>query len=235
MYRVAIVEDEAVYTRQLEAFLRQYEQERGTAFQISTFSDGFAIVRDYRPVWDIIFLDIRMQPMDGMEAARRIRERDGEVLLIFITSLAQYAVQSYEVDAQDFILKPVSYPQLRVRLDKALRLLERAAQRFLVLPYGERKERVPVRDILFIEVRDHNLEVVTRDRVYSLRTPLQEMEKNLDGCHFSRCNHGYLVNLRNVTGFLKDSVLVGGHTLPVSRPKRKQFLQELSDYLGVAF
>ena len=235
MYRVAIVEDEAVYAQQLETLLRQYEKERGVAFQISAFADGFAIVRDYRPVWDIIFLDIRMQPMDGMEAARRIRERDGEVLLIFITSLAQYAVQSYEVDAQDFILKPVSYPQLRVRLDKALRLLEHSAQRFLVLPYGELKERVPVRDILFIEVRDHNLEVVTRDRVYSLRAPLQEMEKNLAGCHFSRCNHCYLVNLRNVTGFLKDSVLVGGHTLPVSRPKRKQFLRELSDYLGVTF
>ena len=70
MYRVAIVEDEAVYAQQLETLLRQYEKERGVAFQISAFADGFAIVRDYRPVWDIIFLDIRMQPMDGMEAAR---------------------------------------------------------------------------------------------------------------------------------------------------------------------
>lgn len=233
MIRIAIVEDEAVCAQQLEQYLRQYEKEHNLNFSIATFEDGLFIAGDYRPEWDIIFLDIRMTHMDGMETARRIREQDNSVILIFITSMAQYAIRGYEVDAQDFILKPVSYSQLCVRLDKAVRLLERDTQKYLVLPFEERKEKVAVEDILYIEVRNHNLEIVTPKRTYSLRATLQEMEEQLTGSHFSRCNHCYLVNLRNVTGFLKDSVLVGGRELPVSRPKRKQFLQELSDYLGV--
>lgn len=233
MIRIAIVEDEAVCTQQLEQYLRQYEKERNLNFSITTFEDGVYLAGDYRPEWDIIFLDIRMTRMDGMEAARRIREQDGSVILIFITSMAQYAIRGYEVDAQDFILKPVSYSQLCVRLDKAVRLLQRDTHEYLVLPFEDRREKVAVEDILYIEVRNHNLEIVTPKRTYSLRASLQEMEEQLANSHFSRCNHCYLVNLRNVTGYLKDSVLVGGRELPVSRSKRKQFLQELSDYLGV--
>lgn len=233
MIRVAIVEDEVVYARQLEQYLRRYEKERDLNFHITIFESGLSIVRDYRPEWDIIFLDIRMAQMDGMETAKRIRAQDSSVILIFITSMAQYAIRGYEVDAQDFILKPVNFSQLCVRLDKAVRLLERNTHEYLVLPFEDRKEKVAVEDILYIEVRNHNLEIVTPKRTYSLRATLQEMEGQLANSHFSRCNHCYLVNLRNVTGYLKDSVLVGGRELPVSRPKRKQFLQELSDYLGV--
>ena len=233
MIRVAIVEDEVVYARQLEQYLQRYEKERDLNFHITTFESGLSIVRDYRPEWDIIFLDIRMAQIDGMETAKRIRVQDSSVILIFITSMAQYAIRGYEVDAQDFILKPVNFSQLCVRLDKAVRLLNRDTRRYLILPFEDRKEKVAVEDILYIEVHNHNLEIVTPKRIYSLRASLQEMEAQLSDCHFSRCNHCYLVNLQNVSGFLKDSVLVGDQELPVSRPKRKQFLQELSDYLGV--
>lgn len=232
MVRVAIVEDEVAYAQQLEQYLEQYASEHDLTIRISHFEDGLFFIEDYRPEWDIIFLDIRMAHMDGMETARRIRDQDGSVILIFITSMAQYAIRGYEVDAQDFILKPVNYSQLSLRLDKAVRLLHRDTQKYLILPFEDRKERVPVSDILYIEVQNHNVRVVTPKRAYLLRGTLQEMEEQLADCHFSRCNHCYLVNLQNVTSLLKDSVMVGEHELAVSRPKKKQFMQDLSDYLG---
>lgn len=233
MIRVAIVEDEAAYAYQLEGYLTQYANEHELAFAVTRFDDGLSIVEDYRPEWDIIFLDIRMTHMDGMEAARRIRQQDDLVALIFITSMAQYAIQGYEVGALGFILKPLNYPQLSLRLDKVIRLLRRDDQHWLVLPVREGKVRVSVRDILYIEVQNHNVQVVTTQRSYTFRATLAEMMEQLAECHFSRCNHCYLVNLQNVTELLKDSVMVGGHELAVSRPKKKQFMRELSDYLGV--
>lgn len=232
MVRIAIVEDEAVYAQQLEQYLEQYASEHDLTVRITRFEDGLSIAENYHPEWDIIFLDIRMKHLDGMEAARRIRQQDGCVILIFITSMAQYAIHGYEVDAQDFILKPVSYSQLSLRLDKAMRLLRRDAQKYLILPFDGRKEKVAVSDILYVEVQNHNIRVVTQKRGYLLRGTLQEMEEQLADCHFSRCNNCYLVNLQNVTSLMKDSVMVGEHELAVSRPKKKQFMQDLSDYLG---
>lgn len=113
-----------------------------------------------------------------------------------------------------------------------MRYLQRDRQRYLVLPFEGRKERVAVSDVLYIEVQNHNVRVVTSKRACLLQGTLQEMEERLADCHFSRCNHCYLVNLQNVTSLLKDSVMVGEHELTVSRPKKKQFMQDLSDYLG---
>lgn len=127
-------------------------------FAVTRFDDGLSIVEDYRPEWDIIFLDICMTHMDGMEAAKRVRKRDELVALIFITSMAQYAIHGYEVDALDFILKPVNYPQLSLRLDKVIRLLGRDDQHWLILPAGEGWKRVSVQDILYIEVQNHNVQ-----------------------------------------------------------------------------
>lgn len=91
MTRIAIVEDEAAVREQLAGYVQRYTRQYGTQFEVTMFTDGVEILEDYRPVYDIIFLDVEMQHLDGMETARRIRELDSDVLLIFITNMAQYA------------------------------------------------------------------------------------------------------------------------------------------------
>lgn len=235
MIRIAVVEDDKDCQEQLRRYIQRWGSESGQFFDVTIFPDGMDIVENYNPIWDIIFMDIRMKHMNGMNAAGKIREYDTAVIIIFITTMGQYAIKGYEVDALDFILKPVSYAQFSMKMRKAVTLIRKTEEKYLLLPVDDRKERVSTRDILFLEVQNHNLQVVTRTRVYVMRHSMQAAEKKLADCHFIRCNNSYLVNLANVTGVNKDTVTVEKYELPISRPRRKQFIKALSDYLGAGY
>jgi DNA-binding LytR/AlgR family response regulator len=104
MYHIAIVEDEIDFSAQLQNYLKEYQNENGVEFKISVFQDGADILKDYHSEYDAIFLDIEMPEVNGMEAAEKIREMDEDVVLMFITNMAQYALFGYSVGAADFFL-----------------------------------------------------------------------------------------------------------------------------------
>lgn len=235
MIRIAIVEDESAVAKQLSEYVKRCCEENGQDVDVVIFTDGIEITEDYRAVWDIILMDIEMPHMDGMRAAQYIRKRDSAVVLIFITNMARFAIKGYEVDAMDFVLKPVKYAQLAVKLKKAMNIACQYKRHYLLVKTEGMDKRVPVADILYIEVMNHRLHIHTRQDEFVIRGSLQEMEEQLLGLHFMRSSHSYMVNLRNVTGLRKDSVLVAGRELPLSRSKRKIFLQALSDYMGGGF
>ena len=229
MRRVAIVEDDAEYADQLVEFLDRYGLESKEEMHSTIFRNGLNIVEDYQPVWDIILLDIEMPMLDGMTAAERIRVLDPDVILIFITNMAQYAIKGYEVDAMDFVLKPVNYYAFRMKLRKALRVLgERSTASVLVrTENGTRK--LPVSSLRYVEVRDHRLIYHSTQGDFEMFGSLKELESTL-GRDFARCNHCYLVHLRFVDGVQEDNVLVGGDALKISRTRKKAIMQQLSDY-----
>ena len=125
MTRIAIVEDEAAVREQLAGYVQRYIRQYGTPFEVTEFADGMEILEDYRPQFDIIFLDIEMPELGGMDAAERIRTVDPDVVLVFVTNMAQYAIRGYEVDALDFVLKPVNYYQFSTKLARALQRVQR--------------------------------------------------------------------------------------------------------------
>ena len=115
MAKIAVVEDNDTMRAQLCGFIAQYAQESGHQLDVTAFSDGAQLVEPYRPGFDIIFLDIEMPKLGGMPTAERIRRQDPDVVLVFVTNMAQYAIRGYEVDALDFVLKPVSYYQFSTK------------------------------------------------------------------------------------------------------------------------
>ena len=109
MITIAIVEDEEAYAKQLTEYIEQYQQESGKRFRVIRFTDGDEIVEKYTGEYDIILMDIQMQFMDGMTAAEEIRKFDTKVVIMFITNMTNYAIRGYEVDAMDYVLKPVTW------------------------------------------------------------------------------------------------------------------------------
>ena len=109
MIRIAIVEDDTGYRSQLRKYIDQYQSDFSETVSVSEFSDGLEIVEKYKSEYDIILMDIQMKHMDGMQAAMRIRDMDKNVIIIFITNSAQFAVQGYKVEALDYVLKPIQY------------------------------------------------------------------------------------------------------------------------------
>ena len=120
MLTIAIVEDDLEYQKQLQKYIEEYGKEHELQYKITVFQNGLNFLEDYKGGCDLIFMDIAMPHMDGMETAAKLRKRGDETCLIFITSMAQYALKGYEVNAFDFLVKPLVYELFCIKFEKAL-------------------------------------------------------------------------------------------------------------------
>lgn len=233
MTRIAIVEDEAAVREQLAGYVQRYTRQYGTPFEVTEFADGMEILEDYRPQFDIIFLDVEMKHLDGMETARRIRERDGGVLIVFITNMAQYAIRGYAVGALDYVLKPVPYFAFSQQLQKALGQLKKRERHYLAVAVDGGMRRLDAAEIYYLESEGHKVHFYTEKEDFVVPGTLKNYEEKLVGRAFARCNSGYLVNLAQVSGVQQDMVQVGPYTLQISRPRRKPLWRGWRIILGV--
>ena len=234
MIKIAIVEDEELYVAQLRKFLQQFEAEHGEQFDISVFSDGDQIVNHYSSDYDIILMDVEMRFMDGMSAAEEIRKMDTEVVIIFITNMPQYAVRGYEVDALDYVLKPVSYFAFSQRLIRALERMHNRTSKILTITVKGNSIRMPISDVHYIESQGHSIFFHTASDCYETSGTLKEIEQTLEGMHFFRGNKGYLINLAHVDRVNDGCAVVEGQELLLSRGRRKEFMEALAKFWGEA-
>ena len=154
------------------------------------------------------------------------------MILVFVTNMAQYAVEGYEVSAMDFMVKPVRYDNLKLKLERAEKKLEGKGEDRLLVRGKNGPVVICVPDIRYVEVTDHMLTFYTNEGAIKVTGSLKEIEKRLEGRDFSRANSCYLVNLKYVTGASDGMVTVGGDRLSISRARRKSFMSDLADYLG---
>lgn len=232
MIRIALVDDEASSVNQLKEYLMQYQRERKVELQIETFSDGDEIVENYKAEYDMILLDIEMRFMDGMTAAQQIREKDPEVVIIFITNMAQYAIKGYTVNATDYVLKPVSYFPFSQRLNKVIGKINRKVKRFIAVSIKGGTVKLYISDICYIESQGHRLIFHTQTEEYVTFATMKEVEEKLKDMDFLRCNKGCLLNLAFVHSVQDGCVIINGERMAISRARKKEFTEALTNYLG---
>lgn len=232
MLHIAIVEDNAETRAALAEAVRRYAAQRSLELTVHPFPDGDALLESYPHPCDILLLDIELPGRSGMEIARAVRGFDRNVVLLFITNMAQYAIQGYEVDALDYVLKPVSDYTLGVKLDRAVTRLHQNTEGRILIPLPTGAKVFATSAIHYVETLNGQLHYHTAEGVFSVRGTLQSVEKELAPWHFARCNQCYLVNLGHVTGIRGDDVLVEDVPLAISRRCKPAFLAAVADYVG---
>ena len=234
MLKVIILEDEQPQLDQLTSFLKRYQTEHPEfAFTLETYSRGIALLDSYQRDADLIFLDIRVPDMLGMEVAQHIRKVDDNVMIIFVTSLTQYAVDGYSVRAFDYILKPIHYASFSAKLERAVRMLSHRAPQFMLdLRTKESAWRIPADSVIYVEISAQDLLLHTSGEIIKVWGTLSKYEKLLQAAHFARPSTSFLVNLKYVRRVKKDEVLLSDRSIPLSRSKRTDFLAALAQYKG---
>lgn len=233
MIKIKIVEDDVVASDTLKEYLKKYASENNLSFKIDVFNNAVSFLSNYDHEADLVFMDIEMEYMNGMDAAKKLRTFDENIIIIFVTNMAQFAIKGYEVDALDFIVKPVKYFDFSFRLEKAIRKIKNNQKSYISInTTGQGFIKIDVSKIKYIEVLGHDITYYLDDAIYQSYGTLKKIEKDLPSNKFARCNSCYLINLKYVESIKEYTVNVGGKELKISQPKKKEFMKALNNYIN---
>lgn len=229
--KVAIVDDELEMRQIMTDYVKRFGEEAGIDLETVTFESGEQFLKDYKMIYDIIIFDIDMPGINGIDTARKLRETDSNVTIIFVTNIAQYAINGYEVDAVDYILKPVSYYDFSMKFHRTVAKAAQKKEHIIKVETAEgaRKLRLPA--LVYVEVLSHYLYFHTTKRDYRSRGNISDVEKELEKYNFVRIHRSYIVNLRYVNKVLSKEVTVGDKVLPVSRNYKEKLKEEYLKYI----
>lgn len=234
MIKVAIVEDEMKEREKLRSYFEKLEKEIGTLYLLSFFLDGDKFLFDFHyGMYDLVLMDIELSGKDnGITVSEKLRKIDTDVILVFMTNLAQYAIEGYKVNAVDYIVKPISYFDFKARISSLSNDINSKHKEKVLIQTDGKKIVVLINDIYYIETVSHSLIYHTKTGEYKAYGALKAVQTELENFHFSMCNSCFLVNLEYVERVDGYMATVMGNELQISHPRKKQFLKELSLFLG---
>ncbi len=228
--KIALVEDDNCEADVLTKYLNRYGQDKQVKLEITRYGSAEEFLKAYKNAYfSIVFMDIDLPGIRGLDAARALRRQDDCVTIIFVTKMAQYAQKGYEVNALDFIVKPVNYADFSLKLKKAINVARAKEVKSVLVPVNSGFCRISTDKLVYVEVMGHKVTYRLVDEAIEARGTLSEAEKKLEGCGFLRCNSCYLVNSKYVNKVKGNEVDVGGYILKISHPKRRAFVEALMD------
>ena len=235
MLKIAIIEDDEKEAACLGGFLERFSREAGVELRHNWYNNAMVFLDGFQCQYDLIFMDIRLPDMDGMKAAQRLRELDSAVVLVFVTSVAQYAVRGYSVDALDYILKPVNYPAFALKMRRTVERCQQKQEWWLLLNTNSGAIQLREFELYYVEIYVHHIRYHTKKANYDAYGTLKSVEQSLPRHIFFRCNNQCIINLRHVTKIDGNTVVVGGQELSISRMRKKAFLEQLHYFADLSW
>jgi DNA-binding LytR/AlgR family response regulator len=224
---IAIVDDMVAECETLRSLLKQYENERKHPIQIKEFHSGKELLRDYIPsTYDVIFLDIFINDENGVDCARKLRQLDGNVNLIFLTTSPEFGVKSYDVRAADYIVKPATLDKLERALSYC-RIAELADKPSVTVTTRQQPLKIELDRIFYADFQNRTTCIHLTDCLIPVSGSFTELFEQLaEYPQFMSCFKGIVVNLLEVQDVFDDGlILKNGEHLPVSRRLQRQVQQ----------
>ena len=231
MIRIAICDDEKYMSDQIQELACAFFGRRNRETAIRRFSCGRELL-EYDGQIDILFLDIQMKGMDGMETAKRLRAGKFRGFLIFITVLQEMVFQSFEVQAYDYLVKPIEEARFEKTMERLLASMCSASGSSLLVQKGYESRIIQKEDIVFCEIIDRKIYLnLASGEVVDYYERIENLETKLDS-RFFRCHRSFLITLGHLRGYKNGTAYMdNGREIPVSRLRGKEFSSVILEYM----
>ena len=231
MIHIAICDDEKHMSDQIRAMASDFFRKKNREIRLRTFLSGEKLLNDEGQI-DILFLDIQMKGMDGLETARKLRAGQFRGFLIFITVLKEMVFQSFEVQAYDYLVKPVEEKQFEKTMERLFASMQNAGEDSLLVQKGYEGRIIREDEIVFCEVIDRKIYLnLASGEVVNYYERIENLETKL-GSHFFRCHRSYLINLKHLKGYKNGTACMdNGKEVPVSRLRSREFSGVVLQYM----
>lgn len=223
MLNIAVVEDESVHADLMERYIGDWAKKNHIMCQFRKFpsAESFLFEWEDNRVWDALFLDIQMPGINGVELARRIREQDEGVAIVFTTGITDYLQEGYEVAALHYLVKPLDEQKVGICMERIVSGREKNQMMMLLVETEDASLRLLEKDIMYIEAFAHDTEVHLKGESYRVKEGITSWQNRLSDL-FILCHRSYLVNLLYVARLDKTEVVLDdGERIPLSRRNQR--------------
>lgn len=232
--KIAIVEDEKEAAILLKNHITKYATEEKYFIDVAIFNNPIIFLDKYNAneIFDVVFIDINMPQINGMELAKKIRKIDTTIIIVFVTNMSQFAIQGYAVNAFDFLVKPVGYESFKHHFDRIVGHYNLHRNDLINIKVGREYRQFSISDIYYVEMINHTAIWYTNKGVYQgTDKSLNEIEKMLPLEYFGRCSKAYLINFQHITSLKQDMIQVHDFHMRITRTYKAQFMKSFSLFL----
>lgn len=227
---VLICDDNANVREILKELLIQYQFLKGLDFHIKEYSSGEELLQSNYTGEEILFLDIEMNGMNGIETAREIRKKHKNMDIVFLTSYKEYVFEGYKVNAFRYLLKPIEMDDLIETLD-SIRKKMNDGENKLSFSFGNEDYCINCNEILFIEVMGRKITIHSENGVYRSVGSLKELQSKIESSNFFKTHQSFLVNMDKIKKIDNQNVyMTNDAAIPISRLRLQEFKKAYLEY-----